>query len=150
MRYVTGGALVLGIAAGVWLSDWFKGLGLGGGAGVGIGQRGMSGIQANADGEPADIGVSYQTTSVVQGPPSLRVVIKDRSYFLRDGETDTPIELPALVEAIKQQPPDDDGIKLRLYQTNDARQSARVALLEELQAAGVPAAAVHEYQDAVE
>jgi hypothetical protein len=149
MRYVVGGALALGIAAGVWLSDWFKGIGLGEGSAVGIGQSGWDGVQTNAEGQAADLGVSYQTP-LPAGAPTLRVVIKDRSYFLRDGETDTPIELAALVDAVKQHPADEDGIRLRLYRTNTARVTAELQLREALQTAGIPDAAVFTYEHAVE
>jgi hypothetical protein len=149
MRYVVGGALALGIAAGVWLSDWFKGIGVGGGSGVGIGQSGWQGMPSGEESEVADLGVSYQTP-LPAGPVTLRVVIKDRSYFLRDGETDTPIELAALVDAVKQHPADEDGIRLRLYRTNTARVTAELQLREALQAAGIPDAAVFTYEHAVE
>lgn len=150
MRYVVGGALVLGIAAGVWLGDWFKGFGPGGDGttgGLGTGD----GVKTSLVGEsPPELGVTAETTTVGLVTSMLRVVIKDRSYFLRDGETDTPIELPALVDAVKQHPADDDGIKLRLYRSNTARVTAELQLREALHAAGVSDAAIYVSPDAVE
>jgi hypothetical protein len=150
MRYVAGGALALGIAAGVWLGDWFKGFGPGGGEGSGL-RRSGEGVQTSvASGNGAELGVTAASLDRIPPVTTLRVVIRDRSYFLRDGATDTPVELSALVEAAQRQPPDDDGIKLRLYRTNTARVTAELQLKDALHAAGIADAAIYTAKDAVE
>lgn len=150
MRYVAGGALALGVAAGVWLGDWFKGFGPGGGEGSGFRQSG-EGVQTSVvASNGAELGVSAASLDRIPRVTTLRVVIKDRSYFLRDGETDTPVELAAVVDAVQRQPPDDDGIKLRLYRTNTARVTAELQLLDALHAAGIADAAIYKSENAVE
>ncbi|HUQ72630.1 MAG TPA: hypothetical protein VM165_24085, partial [Planctomycetaceae bacterium] len=79
MRYVAGGALALGIAAGVWLGDWFKGIGPGG-TGTGFGTSEFDGVQTSVGTGSAsgvvDIGVS-RSVPVTTPAQTLRVVIRD-------------------------------------------------------------------------
>ncbi len=142
MRYVIGGALVLGIVAGVWLSDLLKGLGSGNG--VGIGQAGLEGVAVQID--PAttgsDLGVSTESTTGVAAT-SLKVLIKDRGYFLRTGDLDSPIDLEALVPMVRAATGDDDGIKLRIYRSGTARVTAELQLREALRAANVAEGAIY-------
>jgi hypothetical protein len=142
MRYVIGGALVLGIVAGVWLSDLLKGLGSGNG--VGIGQAGLEGVAVQVD--PAttgsDLGLSSESTTGVAAT-SLKVLIKDRGYFLRTGDLDSPIDLEALVPMVQAATGDDDGIKLRIYRSGTARVTAELQLREALRAADVAEGAIY-------
>lgn len=144
-RNVVGVALVLGIAAGVWMGDLFKGFGTGG-DGVGIGRSGTTGLSADAAPEQAvDLGVS----GAAHRQP-YRVVIKDRSYFLREGAADTPVTLEKLVELVTASPGDEDGVRVRVYQTESARVTAGVRLRDALKAADVPESAAYWSPDAVE
>jgi len=151
MRYVAGGALALGIAAGVWLGDWFKGFGPGG-TGTGFGTSDFEGVQTSvgsASRGPVDLGVSH-TVPATSSAEMLRVVIRDRSYFLRDGDQETEIELPALVETVAKHPADEDGVKLKVYRANSARAKTVQDLVEAVHAAGVADAAVYVSPEAVE
>lgn len=142
MRYIIGGALVLGIVAGVWLSDLLKGLGSGNG--VGIGQAGLEGVAVQID--PAttgsDLGLSSESTTGVAAT-SLKVLIKDRGYFLRTGDLDSTIDLEALVPMVQAATGDDDGIKLRIYRSGTARVTAELQLREALRAADVAEGAIY-------
>jgi hypothetical protein len=149
MRYVAGGALVLGIAAGVWLGDWFKGFGPGG-TGTGFGTSNSDGVLTSVGEGTADLGVATdQPVSAVVTPP-LRVVIRDRSYFLRDGDQETPIDLLALVATVARHPADEDGIKLRIYRANSARAKTVQDLVDAVHTAGITDAAIYTSPDAVE
>ena len=149
MRYVVGGALVLGIAAGVWLGDWFKGFGPGG-TGTGFGTSNTDGVQTSVGDGVADIGVATDRPASAVTLPTLRVVIRDRSYFLRDGDQETPIELPDLVDLVVKHPADEDGLKLRVYRANSARAKTVDDLAHAVRSASVADAAVYISQDAVE
>lgn len=149
MRYIVGGALILGIAAGVWLGDFLKGLGLGTGNGVGIGSAGTPAVQVstdpgsgNASSSTADLGVSQETTSAAR-PESLSVYIQDRNYYLRVGTGESPIDLPALVAMARSTTGDGDGIKVRIYQTGSARVTALLQLRDALKTADIPEAAIY-------
>ncbi len=144
MRYVVGGALVLGIAAGIWLGDLFKGIGTG--DGIGIGQSGFSGVTTGLTSGSADLGVSSENSSDVV-PESLRVIIKDREYYLRSGDDETPIDLNALVGMVQSASGDDDGIKLRIYRTGSARVTAMLQLRDALKASGVAEGAIYSSPD---
>lgn len=146
MRYVVGGALILGIAAGVWLSDFLKGIGTG--DGIGIGQSGMSGVQSTVADSTPELGLSSSPVpdrkpSESALPESLRVLIRDRSFFLRDGGDLQPIELADLVNLVTAVPGDADGIRLRLFRASSARVTAERGLLDALAAADVPEAALY-------
>lgn len=147
MKYVIGGALILGIAAGVWLGDLFKGVGAGNG--VGIGQSGWSGPGTNESAPAVDLGVSAETAAGA-APVTLRVVIKDRSYYLRSGDSETPIDLEALVAMVQSATGDDDGIKLRIYKTETARVSAEMQLRDLLKNADVGESSIFTSQEIAE
>ena len=149
MRYIVGGALILGIAAGVWLGDFLKGFGLGTGNGVGIGSSGTAAVQVSTDAgsngktdSAADLGVSGETMPTDR-PESLSVYIQDRDYYLRVGDGESPIDLPALVDMARSTTGDGDGIKVRIYQTGSARVTALLQLRDALKAADIPEAAVY-------
>jgi len=148
MRYIIGGALVLGIAAGVWLGDMFKGLGTGNG--VGIGQSGLSGVQTSvAPVAGPDLGVS--TDSAGTGTiDTVQVVVRDRSYFLRLNGEESPIDLDALLSMIATTTGNDEGIRVAIYRAGSARTTTVLQLTEALESAGINPAAVYTSPDMVE
>lgn len=152
VRYFVGGALVVGVALGVWLADFFKGIGTGNG--VGIGQSGFSSITASLENggvrtEDVDLGVSADSVPTAV-PDSLKVVIKDRALYLRSETGDSPIDVLALVGMVKSAKGDGDGIKLRIYRTESARVTAEVDLRKALSEASVAESAIYTSPDMVE
>lgn len=144
-------ALVLGIVAGIWLGDFFKGFGLGPGKGPGMGPgsggTGSPGhsttklIGTSAD-DKADLVGHHTTDDSADGdtpkPAGLiKVVIDDRTYYVRRGKKLEPIKLPALVELIQQAPPNADGLKAVIERTGASRPSAEDKLFAALKSAGV-------------
>ena len=168
MRYVVGGTLVLGIAAGVWLSDFLKGFGLGAGDGVGIGQTGLSGIQTSVGSTSSggqsspDLGLSadqlVSQSQLAPGanpgkqtlPTSERLLVKDRGYFWRTASGDVPATLDEIIAKAQSLAGDDDGIRLRIYRDDSARVTAVIALEEALKTAMIPESAIYMSPDAAQ
>ncbi|OYW15139.1 MAG: hypothetical protein B7Z55_15240, partial [Planctomycetales bacterium 12-60-4] len=123
--------------------------GIGTGNGVGIGQSGWSGKSDGTAETQAELGVSSETAKGT-APESLRVVIKDRNYYLRSGGSETPIDLDALVSMVQSAIGDDDGIKLRIYRTESARVTAELQLRESLKTVDVADSAIYTSPDVVE
>jgi hypothetical protein len=142
LRNIAGVALVLGVAAGVWLSDVWKGIGSGEGIGVGNGKTVVSLESGDATDAAPELGVEGPASTTNAGK-TLRVVIRDRSYFLKNGAKETPTTLDELVQSLRGVSGDDDGVKLRVYRAENARVTADVQLREALQAADVPEAATY-------
>lgn len=148
MRYVIGGALVLGIAAGVWLSDFFKGVGTGNG--VGIGQSGLSGVQTSAAPVAGpDLGLSTDSsgTGTID---TVQVVIRDRSYYVRLNGEESPIDLDALLAMINTTTGNDEGIRVAIYRAGSARATTMLQLTEALNSAGIADAAIYTSPEMVE
>lgn len=146
-RYIIGGTLLLGVLAGVWLSNFLQGIGTG--DGIGIGQSGMSGVSVSTTAGPADLGISSDSPAT-DVPQSLRVVIRDRSYFLRDQETEQPQALSDLVALARSVPGDEDGIKVRVFRSRSARVTAELGLRDALLEADVPESAIFISQDPID
>jgi hypothetical protein len=146
LRNVAGVALVLGIAAGVWLSDFWKGFG--GGNGIGLGKGGNAVSISSGDGESVPVAVENSPSTVHAGH-TVRIVIRDRSYFLRTGQEETPVSLEQILDAVRSAPGDDDGVKLRVYRAESSRPTAELQLQETLQKADVPESATYWSPDAM-
>jgi len=142
-------ALGLGILAGVWLGDFFKGFGLGPGQGPGLGP-GAGRSASDGDGQISDdaadlVGLkrspadSDATPRRVPQGGLIKVLIDDRSYFLQHGESREEIELDALVDLIRQTRPNEDGLRAVIDRTATSRVTAEIKLFEALKEAGVPA-----------
>jgi hypothetical protein len=152
LRNIAGGALVLGVIAGVWLSQYLPGLGTGNG--VGIGQSGLEGtavsVSGNAGGKLAgpELGEGVPaasttpTGSAIPARRPLLVVIREHQYFLQQGEGEAMITLSSLIEAIAEHPGDEDGLKIRIERSDTARVTAELSLTEALEKAGIAKSAV--------
>lgn len=146
-RYIIGGTLALGIAAGMWLSNFLQGIGTG--DGVGIGQSGFSGVSVNTAPSPAELGVSTDSPAAA-APESIRVVIRDRNYFLQDDETETPQGLDELVTLAKTAKGDQDGIKVRVFRSQSARVTTELSLRDALVEAEIPESAIFISQEPID
>ena len=138
---------MLGIAAGIWLGDLFKGLGSGNG--IGIGQSGITQVSVDQPAGTVELGMEGESNPT-EAPETVRVVIRDRGFFLKSGDEETPIELGELITLIQSAQGDEDGIKLRVYRSASARVTTELALRDALKAAEIADAAIHTPQDVVE
>lgn len=140
LRNIVVGALVLGIAAGIWLADVFKGLGGGNTFGVGFSDSSAtkSKDQAELVGYSKPDGRSPASTAGL-----MRILIDDRDYYLLLKDEDQPIDLESLVQRVKETNPNDDGLRAIVNCTAESRPSAELKLKDAFQAAGIPKKAVY-------
>lgn len=157
MRNIAGVALGLGILAGIWLGDIFKGFGLGAGKGAGQGPGTgqpahiSSGRPNSRDDDEADLvghhaGEDDEAIAMAKPPKTaglVKVLIDERSYFLHQDEKKTPISLEALVDKILQTEPNEDGLRAVIERTSSSRVSAELRLFDALKDAGVPTNSVY-------
>lgn len=140
VRYLIGTALVLGIAAGVWLGEFWKGFGWGGGSGFGQGDSLLVTTQpTNSTTPPAEDDTRDSPTST----QTVRVVIRDRSYYLKQSLEEQPITLQDLVALVQRAQGDEDGIRLRVYRAESSRATAELQLQEALRAVDIPESAIY-------
>lgn len=156
LRNVAVAALALGILAGIWLGDLFKGFGWGPGAGGSSttqitpakGKAKPTEGAADLVGYHDDHGTSEDSTPV---PSSVvKVLIDDRSYYVRSGDKKRSISLEALVDLIERTEPNEDGLRAVVDRTDLSRVSAEIKLFEALKRAGVSDNAVYLTPQAVE
>lgn len=141
VRYLVGAALVLGIAAGVWLGEFWKGFGWGGGSGFGYGDSLLVTAQpTNSTTPPAKDDVQDSSPTPM---PTVRVVIRDRSYYLKQSREEQPIALQDLVALVQRAAGDEDGIRLRIYRAESSRATAELQLQEALRAVDIPESAIY-------
>ncbi len=137
-RNLLGAVLVAGIAAGVYLADFWKGFGWGGGPQGVAGNSSTTSKPKSADSKTSSKEASpMDKTSTVSGKV-VKVVIDNRSYFLRTADGDQATELNDLVSLARAAAGDEDGIRIRIYRKKSSRPSAEEALRDALVAAGVP------------
>lgn len=150
-------ALILGIAAGIWLGDLFKGFGLGPGKGPGMGPGAGGGASpghsstkliGSTPDDNADLVGFHNEKSAheVSGPNEggapkpkglIKVLIDDRDYYVRRGKKLESIKLSALVELIQDAAPNEDGLKAIIERTAASRPTAEDNLIAALRSAGV-------------
>lgn len=138
-----------GVILGVNLPDFWKGFGGGGPGFLGFGPPAGNGPAESETTPRAAVSTVSQTTesegeSVRAGGPSsvVKVVISERSLWLRTREGDRPIEVAEVVDLVKLAPADADGIRLRIYRKPSSRPSAESALQSALTDAGIPENAI--------
>ncbi len=163
-RNVAAAALGLGILAGIWLGDLFKGFGLGpgqGGGGSGTQSSGQTASKTQVErlvddaGDDPDL-VGYHegdSANDTEAPPAstvVKVLIDDRNYYVRDGEKQRSISLEALVDLIRRTEANEDGLRAVVDRTNSSRVTAEVKLFEALKRAGVSDNAVYLTPQALE
>ncbi len=146
-RNIAAVILVLGVAAGVWMSDLWKGFGGGKGLGLGDGDKPRA-VSTDSDGRAAPESGGDGPASTTHAGQTVRVVIRDRDYFLKEGSRETPLPLDQLVNAVREVPGDDDGIRLRVYRAESARVTTELELREALQKAEIPESATYWSPDA--
>jgi hypothetical protein len=145
LRNVAGAALVIGIAAGIWLGDLWKGFGTGSGLGLGNGGDQVTLVSSSRETTPD---ASAESPAEPVAGNVLRVVIRDRSYYLKTGREERRLTLEDLVQAVRNTPGDADGLRLRVYRAEDARVTADVQLREALRGAQIPESAIFWSPDA--
>ncbi|MEK6262162.1 MAG: hypothetical protein AABP62_26490 [Planctomycetota bacterium] len=126
-RNVLGAALVAGIIAGVYLPDFWNGFGGGSITGVGIGDP-AGGTKGEPSDNPAAKPVEDDTKPLENVPPVIRVVIDDRSYFIRSADGDRPVEIAEVIALAKAAAGDADGIRVKVYRKGTSRPTAENAL----------------------
>lgn len=147
LRNIAAIALVAGIAVGVWLADWFKGLGSG--DGIGIGQRSVAtvsesskGTDTNSGTVPVEAAASLQNADTFTSPApvtkAVSLVISDRSFFLRTEAGDQPVTLQRILQLVSEAPGDEDGHRLKITRSASSRSSAEQELQDALIEAGIP------------
>lgn len=147
LRNIAAIALVAGIAVGVWLADWFKGLGSG--DGIGIGQRSVATVSESSKGTDTNSGtVLVEAAASLQNadtftPPApvtkvVSLVISDRSFFLRTEAGDQPVTLQRILQLVGEAPGDEDGHRLKIARSASSRSSAEQELQDALIEAGIP------------
>lgn len=143
-RNILAAVLVAGIAAGIYLSDYLKGLG--GGWGPGSGGAPSTGTTATTTPESSELpNLSANVDPVISPEPEippiatpvLKVLIADRSYSVRYPEGDQAAELKQIVALAKTAKGDEDGIRVRVYRRLSSRTSAELELRDALIAAGI-------------
>jgi len=146
-RTVLGAALVAGAIVGMYLPDFWKGFGGGSTVGVGIGDSkpgdsvGPKDNKDNTDAKSEDVEPPLPTNV----PPSIKVSIDDRKYFIRSEEGDREAGVAEIIQLVKAAHGDAEGIRVRIYCKKTARTSAEVALQEAFNAAAIPDTAVYWY-----
>ena len=132
-RNVLGAALVAGVIVGMYLPDFWNGFGGGSITGVGLGdpKSGTHGELADdSKGKPADTEKPAEPdiTLPVNVPPVIKVLIDDRSYFIRSAVGDRKVEIAEVIALAKAAAGDADGIRVRVYRKGSSRPSAENAL----------------------
>ncbi|MBS0204775.1 MAG: hypothetical protein JSS49_17860 [Planctomycetes bacterium] len=147
-RNILGTVLAIGIAVGVYLGDLWKGFG--------TGQSGSDAARkattettdgdavaetsttlATVDGASAGKTASTSPTGSDKVSQVVKVIVSDRSYFVRTDDGDEPSELKKVVALAKSATGDVDGIRIRIYRRLSSRTASEIALAEALTAAGI-------------
>lgn len=148
LRNVAGMALILGVAIGIWLADWFQGLGTGksgpSSLQVSLGTDGASELPAREEIGPPTRVVSESTTKdePSTGAIELTAIIDGHEIFLKNSLEESPISAPQLASLVREADGNEDGIRLRILRRRSSRVSTETALQDALREANVPDAAV--------
>ncbi len=126
-RYILGAALVAGVIVGQYLPNFWKGFGGGSIVGVGIGDPAPATL-GEPPVDPTSKPVEGDVKPPTNVPPVIKVVIDDRSYFIRSAEGDRPVEIAEVIALAKAAAGDADGIRVRVYRKGSSRPSAENAL----------------------
>jgi hypothetical protein len=132
-RNILGAALVAGVIVGQYLPNFWNGFGGGSITGVGVGDpktrtytqppEDIKDKSTDAD-KPAEIASKIP----LNVPSVIKVVIDDRSYFIRSAEGDRPVEITEVIGLVKAAAGDPDGIRVKVYRRGTSRPSAENAL----------------------
>lgn len=135
-RTVLGAALIAGVIVGQYLPDFWNGFGGGSTVGIGIGDSG-SGTKGETSTDTTEIPADEEIKLPANVPAVIKVVIDDRSYFIRSAEGDRPVEIAEVIALVKAAAGDADGIRVRVYRKGTSRPSAENALQDAFVAAKI-------------
>ena len=135
-RTVLGAALVAGVIVGQYLPNFWNGFGGGSTVGVGIGDP-APGTKRTPSTDSTETPVEDDITLPANVPPVIKVVIDDRSYFIRSPEGDRPVEIAEVIALAKAAAGDADGVRVRVYRKGTSRSSAENALQDAFNAAKI-------------
>ena len=136
-RNVLGVALVIGVGCGIYLGQ-FK---------FGTGGSGMFGFGKLSQDSRSDLDADLEIGNVedsqnVEATKLIRVLIDEHQFLLRKENQDVPARLSEIVALIEKTQGDEDGIRVRVYETLNARVLAEEQLKKALKTAGIPDTAV--------
>ncbi len=153
-RTVLGAALVAGAVIGMYLPDFWKGFGGGSTVGVGIGDSttGTGDVKSEKKATPVEAPGKKPDASKTKLPDTapdltnvpavIKVVIDEKSYFIRSEAGDRQVTIPEIIALIQAATGDIDGIRVRIYQKGTSRPSAENALNDAFQQAKISDTAV--------
>ena len=146
-RNILGAALIAGIIVGQYLPNFWNGFGGGSITGVGLGDpksgtsdestEGATGKKTDTEPHAED---DFKLPTDV--PPVTKVVIDDRSYFIRSAEGDRPVEIAEVIALTKAAAGDANGIRVIVYRKGTSRPSAENALQDAFNEAKISDTAV--------
>ena len=140
-RTVLGAALIAGVIVGQYLPNFWNGFGGGSSVGVGIGDP-APGTKSEPSTDSTDKPATDEITLPTNVPPVIKVVIDERSYFIRSSEGDRPVEITEVIALAKAAAGDADGIRVRVYRKGTSRPSTENALQEAFNEAKISDTAV--------
>ena len=155
-----GAAVVAGVLVGINFPEFWKGPGIGGGtSGTGAGTptanapettnpnsensevaavaRKILAENASTTDQQSTTAENAATSATIEKPAVVKVVVAERAFTLRSENGERPIQLPEIIDLVKQAPGDIDGIRLRIYRKQTSRASAEDALGTALTDAGI-------------
>lgn len=147
-RNILGTVLAIGIAVGVYLGDLWKGFGTGNSGSDAAKKTTTETKKGDSTKDDTPTLAMVDSTSITK-PPSksatgsdavpqvVKVIVADRSYFVRTAEGDEASDLKSIVALAKSAIGDVDGIRIRVYRRPTSRTAAEIALSEALTAAGI-------------
>ncbi len=151
-RYILGAALIAGAIIGQYLPNFWKGFGGGSTIGVGIGDPTSGDVSSKTGTQPAETPGEQPDTPKTAAPGStpdstntaavIKVVIDEKSYFVRSAAGDRPVTIPEIIALVQAATGDADGIRVRIYQKGTSRPSAEIALNEAFEQAKISNTAV--------
>lgn len=153
-KRIVGTVVVVAVALGIYLSQWFRGLGVG----VSNEEGSADAVQVNTDAGTGDIfgdsGAGKSDGS--QGRPEggvLTVVIEDAGYRIApqdDLKAGVDVELDDIMRQLPNASGNDDGIRVRLLMHKSAQMGAKSDLYTALDAAGVRRESIQEISGFIE
>lgn len=150
-KRVLGAAAVVILLVGIWMGNFFKGLGLGG-PGTGDAERegepGRTQVGLNSESAPEQSDEPAASDASLYSDEVLTVLVAGSGYSIESESAGaaafTPASLDEIVAQAKDKPGDRNGIRVRLRFRRDAESGATSDLYEALQVAGIAREAILE------
>ena len=141
-RNVLGLTLIAGMVVGTYLPNIWKGFGGGSTWGIGIGDP-ADGLQIETQDASTDDELDATIPAAQPQPQSLiKVIIDERSFFIRSATGDRPTELTEIIALATAATGDADGFRVKIYRKGSSRPSAENALNDALSKADIAESAV--------